>query len=180
MTSREKTRRLTTNAILLSLALILAIVERWIPLDLLVPVPGLKLGLANIVSLFALIRLRRSDALTILVMRTLIVGTFTGLTAFLFSFTGGLLALAVMALLVPFEGKAFSLIGISLAGAAAHNLGQIAVAVALLGEWRLFFMYLPLLLITSIGTGALTGIAAIPLVSRYPLPSHRGTHAAAQ
>lgn len=177
MNSREKTRRLTTNAIMLSLALILAIVERWIPLELIVPVPGLKLGLANIVSLFALVRLRKSDALAILVMRCLIVGTFTGLTAFLFSITGGLLALAVMAMLVPFEGKAFSLIGISLAGAAAHNIGQIAVAVALLGEWRLFFMYLPALLLTSIGTGSLTGIAAMPLIQRYPLVTSRGAHA---
>lgn len=174
MTTRERTQRLTTNAILLSLALILAIVERWIPLELIVPVPGIKLGLANIVSLFALVRLRPSDALAILVMRCLIIGTFTGLTAFLFSITGGLLALAIMAILVNWEGRAFSLIGISLAGAAAHNIGQISVAVLLLGEWRLLVTYLPPLLLTSLGTGTLTGIAAIPLISRFP---QRGTHA---
>ena len=178
MNSREKTRRLTTNAILLSLALILAIVDRWIPLDLIVPVPGIKLGLANIVSLFALVRLRKSDALAILVMRCLIVGTFTGLTAFLFSISGGLMALAIMAILVRFEGKALSLIGISLAGAAFHNIGQIGVAVLLLGEWRLLVTYLPPLMITSLGTGTLTGIAAIPLVSRYPQVVTRGVHAA--
>ena len=175
MTMREQTRRLTLNAILLSLALILAIVERWIPLELIVPVPGIKLGLANIVSLFALVRLRPSDALAILVMRCLIIGTFTGLTAFLFSITGGLLALGIMAILVRWEGRAFSLIGISLAGAAAHNIGQISVAVVLLGEWRLLVTYLPPLLLTSLGTGTLTGIAAIPLISRFP---QRGSHAA--
>lgn len=174
MSATDKTRRLTTNAILLSLALILAIVERWIPLELIVPVPGLKLGLANIVSLFALIRLKPIDALAILVMRCLIIGTFTGLTAFLFSITGGLLALGIMAIMVRWEGRVFSLIGISLAGAAAHNIGQISVAVLILGEWRLLVTYLPPLLLTSLGTGTLTGIASIPLISRFP---QRGLHA---
>ena len=174
MTAREKTRRLTLDAILLALALILAIVERWIPLDLLVPVPGIKLGLANIVSLFALARLTFSDALAILVMRCLIIGTFTGLTSFLFSITGGLLALLVMAVLIRWEGRVFSMIGVSLAGAAAHNIGQISVAVLLLGEWRLLVTYLPPLLLTSLGTGTLTGVAALPLIARFPL---RGRHA---
>ncbi len=168
MKERERLRRLTTDAILLSLALVLAIVERWIPLDLLVPVPGLKLGLANIVSLLALVRLRPLDALAILVTRCLIIGSFTGLTALLFSLTGGLLALGIMWLLKFWEGRVFSLIGISLAGAAAHNIGQIAVAVLLLGEPRLFFTYLPPLLLTSLATGTLTGVAARPLVSRFP------------
>jgi heptaprenyl diphosphate synthase len=150
MNERERVRRLTTDAIFLSLALVLAVVERWIPLELLVPVPGLKLGLANIVSLFALVRMRPIDALVILILRCLIIGTFTGPTALLFSLAGGLLAL-----------------GISLAGAAAHNLGQISVAVLILGEPRLLFTYLPPLLLTSLATGTLTGIAAIPLIQRF-------------
>lgn len=168
MKEREQIRRLTTDAILLSLALVLAVVERWIPLDLLVPIPGLKLGLANIVTLFALIRLSPLDALVILVMRCLILGTFTGLTSLLFSLTGGLLALGVMWVLLRWEGKAFSLIGISVAGAAAHNIGQMGVAVWLLNEPRLFYTYLPPLLLTSLATGTLTGIAALPLVKRFP------------
>lgn len=176
MTARDKTRRLTQDAILLSLALILAIVERWIPLDLIVPVPGIKLGLANIVSLFALARMRPIDALAILVMRCVIIGTFTGLTSFLFSITGGLLALITMALVIPLEGKFISLIGVSLVGAAAHNLGQISVAVLLLGEWRLLVTYLPPLLLTSLGTGTLTGVASVPLIARFPMRGRYVAH----
>ena len=63
MNPREKLQRLTIDAVLVSLALVLSIVERWIPLDLVIPVPGIKLGLANIVTLFALLRLGPVDAL---------------------------------------------------------------------------------------------------------------------
>jgi heptaprenyl diphosphate synthase len=171
---RSRLRRLTLDAMLVSLALVLAIVERWIPLELLVPIPGLKLGLANIVTLVALLRLRPSDALIILFVRILIMGTITGLTAMLFSLGGGMLALLTMWLLSYWEDKLFSAIGISLAGAAAHNIGQVLVAGLVMGEPLLIITYLPALLLTGIGTGLLTGVAAVPVIRVFArLPALR-------
>ena len=85
--------------------------------------------------------------------------------ALLFSLTGGLLAFFVMLLMIRWHGRAFSIFGISIAGAAAHNLGQIAAASLLLGE-NLFFTYLPILLLTGIVTGILTATAAGLLFSK--------------
>ena len=165
--NRRQIRRLTMGAVLTGLALVLSIVERWIPLDLIVPIPGIKLGLANIVTLFALLRLSPLDAAIILLIRSLVMGLITGPTTMLFSLAGGALALLVMWLLSLLEGRAFSLIGISLAGAAAHNIGQISIAVWLLSEPLLLLTYLPPLLLASLVTGTLTGVAAFPIVARF-------------
>lgn len=161
---RRRLRRLTLDAMLVSLALVLAIVERWIPLELIVPVPGLKLGLANIVTLVALMRLQVADSVTILLVRILIMSAITGITTMLFSLGGGLLALIVMWLLTYLEGRSLSVIGISMAGAAAHNLGQVSVASLVMREPLLLVTYLPPLLITGLMTGILTGAAAGPVI----------------
>lgn len=163
---RDGLRRMTLNAILIAIALALSLVERWIPLEVIVPVPGLKLGLANIVTLFALLRLSPLDALIILAVRSTVMGTIGGPMTFLFSFIGGVLALTVMWLISNWEGKIFSVIGISLAGAAAHNLGQVTVASLVLQEPLLIMTYLPPLLLTGLATGTLTGLAALPVIER--------------
>jgi len=165
--NRRQIRRLTQGAVLTALALVLSIVERWIPLDLIVPIPGIKLGLANIVTLFALLRLSPLDAAIILLIRSLVMGLITGPTTLMFSLAGGTLALLVMWLLSRFEGRAFSLVGISVAGAAAHNIGQISVGVLLLSEPLLYLMYLPPLLLAGLVTGTLIGIAAFPIAARF-------------
>lgn len=170
--------RLTLDAMLVALALVLAIVERWVPLELVVPVPGLKLGLANIVTLVALIRLGLADALAILLLRILIMGAITGIPTMLFSLGGGLLALALMWLLSLLEGRILSVIGISMGGAAAHNFGQVAVASLVMGEPLLMVTYLPPLLFTGLLTGILTGAAAGPVIrnlSRLQLAGRGGT-----
>lgn len=163
---RDRLRRMTLNAILISIALVLSLVERWIPLDLVIPVPGIKLGLANIVTLYALLRLKPLDALLILAVRSLVMGTIGGPMTMLFSFSGGITALLVMWLLSHWEGRVFSVIGISLAGAAAHNLGQVTVASIVLQEPLLIMMYLPPLLLAGLATGTLTGLAATPVIDR--------------
>lgn len=168
---KTQTRRLAYDAILLALALILAIVERWIPLALIVPIPGVKLGLANIVTLFALLRLKPADALVILILRCLIVGMITGPVSLMFSLSGGLLAFLVMWMMIHWHNRAFSLIGISVAGAAAHNIGQIMFAVFLMSEPLLIWTYLPLLLLAGTVSGTLTAVAALPLVNRFPVIS---------
>ncbi|HPX93145.1 MAG TPA: Gx transporter family protein [Bacillota bacterium] len=173
---RRRLRRLTLDAMLVSLALVLALVERWIPLELIVPVPGLKLGLANIVTLVALMRLHVTDALAILLVRIMIMSAITGITTMLFSLGGGLLALVVMWLLSFLEGRSLSVIGMSMAGAAAHNIGQVGVASLVLAEPLLLVTYLPPLLITGLLTGVLTGAAAGPVIrnlTALPLPQHK-------
>ncbi len=168
--NRQRIQRLVLDAILISLALVLALAERWIPLQLIVPVPGIKLGLANIVTLFALMRLRPVDALVILVVRSSVVGAISGITTFLFSLVGGLLALAGMWLLSRAASRFVSVIGISLAGAALHNIGQVLVASLLLSEPLLIATYLPLLLLTGLATGLLTGVAALPVIRQIKSP----------
>ena len=130
---KNKTRHLAFCGLLLALALCLSWVERFIPLDLVVPLPGVKLGLANIVTLVVLYFFGAKTAFTVLVLRCVLTAAFGGgPTALAFSLTGGLLAMAVMALArhLPF----LSVYGVSVLGAAAHNTGQVLAAVVLLGS----------------------------------------------
>ena len=159
-------RRLTRCAVLTALALALSVAEGLVPLTILFPLPGLRLGLANLVTTYALCRLSGREALLILVSRCLLGALLGGnLMALAFSLTGGLLALAVMAALVrcPF----LSLFGVSIAGAAAHNTGQILAAMVVLGG-KAPLVYLPPLLFCSLVTGAVTGGVSILLVHRVP------------
>lgn len=165
-------RRQTLDALLISLALVLSWLEHFIPLELVVPIPGIKLGLANIVTLFSVLRLKPADTLLIVVSRSLIMGAVSGPMTLLFSLSGGLLAFGLMWFLSRWHERAFSSIGISVAGAAAHNIGQVTAAVWVLHEPRLLFAYLPPLLITGLVTGTLTGIAAYPVIHRFYEPGN--------
>ena len=130
-------------AVLAALALGLSTLEGLFPISLLVPLPGVKLGLANIVTVFALYQLGAGAALAILLTRCL-----------LFSVLGGLTAMLVMIFLRRLPK--LSVYGVSIGGAAAHNIGQMAAAVITLGS-TMVLGYLPFLLAVSLFTGALTG-----------------------
>ena len=122
-----KTKKLTLCALLVSMALVLSYIERLIPLQMAIPIPGIKLGLANIVSLVALYLLGGRYAYGILALRCFLGSVFSGsITGLIFSMTGGSLAMLVMALAkrIPF----LSVYGVSILGAAAHNIGQICIA----------------------------------------------------
>ena len=161
-------RRLTLCAVLTALALALSAAEGLVPLTVIFPLPGLRLGLANLVTVYALCRLSGREALLILAARCLLGALVGGsLTALAFSLTGGLLALGTMALLL--RCGRFSLFGVSIAGAAAHNPGQILAAMAVLGS-RAPLAYLPPLLLCSLATGAFTGGVSAMLVRRIPAP----------
>lgn len=150
----KSTKRLTLAAILISLALALSFLERLMPLELLLPLPGFKLGLANIVTLVAIYLLGGRAACLIVAARCTLSSLFGGgVTGFLFSLTGGMLAVCVM--LLAGNAPFFSIHGVSILGAAAHNTGQILVSSVLMGTWRVFG-YLPYLLLVSILTGFLT------------------------
>lgn len=144
------TKSLALCALFSGLALALSWAESFLMLPL--PIPGMKLGLANIVTLYALYTIRFPAALFILLVRCVLGAFFAGsVSSLLFSLGGGLLALGAMALL---RTTRLSIYGVSLCGAAAHNMGQVLAAVAVL-QSAAPVGYLPFLLILSIFTGAL-------------------------
>ena len=153
-----KTKQLALCAVLTALALGLSVMENLFPVTAVIPLPGVKLGLANIVTVFALYTLGAKNALSILIARCLLGSLFAGnFSALLFSLMGGVLAMLVMIGLKQFHR--LSIFGVSIGGAAAHNCGQIAAAVISLGNTAPLY-YLPILLGVSLFTGALTGVIA--------------------
>ncbi len=153
-------KQIAQGGLLTAVALALSLIESLFPLQAIVPIPGIKLGLANVVTLFALTTLGARAALSILLCRITLAAIFMGsVTGFLFSLAGGVLALLVMHLLLRGKGRWFSMAGISIGGAAAHNIGQILAAVGTLGSWYVVG-YLPLLLLSAIPMGLVTGLTA--------------------
>lgn len=151
----KTTKALTQCAVLTALALALSYMERFFPLQLLVPLPGIKLGLANIVTMTALYFLGVRYAFGILICRCLLGSAFGGgFAALAFSMVGGLCAMTAMALGRRLPG--LSVYGVSLLGAAAHNMGQILSAMVVMNSVYVAG-YLPVLLVAGIGTGFLTG-----------------------
>ena len=130
-------------------------------MGLAVPIPGIKLGLANIAMILALCILRAREAFLILAAKCLLGAMFAGnMSALIFSLMGGAAAMAVMQMVMRL--RKLSIYGISVAGAAAHNCGQTAAAMVTLGSTTPLY-YLPVLLIASLFTGALTGLVAARL-----------------
>lgn len=152
----QTAKRTALLGVLLALALVLAWAERFIPIP-----PGLygvKLGLANTVLLYALYMLDIPSAIGLMLTRVTISAIlFAGFSGFLYSLAGGILSLLVMVLLKRIPK--FSMIGVSVAGAIAHNVGQIIVA-SILVQSRVVLTYLPILLISAVVTGMLTGTIA--------------------
>ncbi|MBQ9329807.1 MAG: Gx transporter family protein [Oscillibacter sp.] len=150
------TRQLTLCAVLTALALGLSYLETFFPLSLAIPLPGIKLGLANIVTVFALYALGPAQAALILAGRCLLGSVFAGnMSALIYSALGGAAALGAMSGLSRL--RRLSVYGVSIGGAAAHNCGQIAAAVLTLGNSAPVY-YLPVLLAVALFTGALTGL----------------------
>lgn len=157
MTAMTKTKRLTLCAVLIALALALSYTERFIPLQMVIPLPGVKLGLANIVTLVALYLLGPKAAFAILIPRCIFGAVFGGgITGLAFSLTGGILAMVTMMLAKKLP--IFSIYGISILGAAAHSVGQILAAMVLMNSVYIG-AYLPYLLIVALFTGFATGAA---------------------
>lgn len=156
------TKRLTTLSILVSLAMILSYVESLIPP--LVAVPGVKLGLSNIATVFALYTIGAPSAVAVSLVRValsaLLFGNFVSL---LYSVSGAALALAFMILLGRL--KSFSSVGVSVAGGVAHNAGQI-IAACLVMENAAISLYFPPLIISGTVAGVAIGAAAGILVKK--------------
>lgn len=155
----NRTRKLVLLAILVSLATGLHVLEGLFPNP--VPIPGAKLGLANIITLITLTLFGWREGLLVALLRVFIGsflgGTFLGL-GFLLSLSGAVFSLLVMCGLFRFV-PGLSIIGVSVGGAVAHNLAQVTVA-ALVTETPYLYYFLPVLLLLSVPTGIFIGAAA--------------------
>lgn len=148
---------------LTAVAMILSYVESLLPS---VGIPGVKMGLANIAVIFALFRFGWKEATALSLVRVVLVSLLFGsVGAMLYSLAGAVLSLAVMALLRRIDR--FSTVGISVAGGVAHNAGQILMAMLIL-QTKQLLGYLPVLAVSGIAGGVLTGLAAALLIRRIP------------
>ena len=143
-----------------TLALIFSYIEAIIPYS--PAVPGIKAGIANIVTVVALYKFGVKDAVCVSVIRIVIAGLlFNGLFGMLYSLAGASLSLAGMALLK--KTGLFSVVGVSMAAGVLHNFGQLLVASALIEDFRIFF-YFPVLLFSGIAAGIFIGIVSTIII----------------
>lgn len=168
MRSRAEAWALALEASLLALAACLGLLESAILPPL--PIPGMRLGLANLAVLVALVALGPASAVRVSLGRVLIVGLATGALvgpASLMSIAGALAAVTVMSALARFGGGRFSVVGLSLAGSAAHLAGQVLFACVLVGSGAPLALF-PLSLAASVLSGLAIGYSARLLLSRIP------------
>ncbi|SFB33044.1 heptaprenyl diphosphate synthase [Acetitomaculum ruminis DSM 5522] len=157
-----KTKKNALIGMLIALAFIFSYIESLIPFNF--GVPGIKLGLANIVVLTALYVLGVKEAFILSIIRIILTGlTFTSLAAMLYSLAGGLLSFLLM--MIAKKTDKFSIMGVSVLGGIGHNTGQIIMAILVLNTAGLIY-YLPLLIISGLVTGTIIGIIGGMVVER--------------
>lgn len=145
-----------------ALALIFSYVELLIPIQF--GVPGIKLGLANVLIVIMLYKFGSKEALLLSVVRIILAGfMFSNMFSIVYSLAGGLLSLAVMSLLKNLGS--FSVVGVSIGGGVFHNMGQLLAAMAVTNTLKVGY-YFPVLLIAGLLTGTLIGVAAGEVLKR--------------
>ena len=150
-------RRLTTLSLFCLIALTIFVAESFIPIP--IPLPGIKLGLSNIVSLLVLLNYKTRDAFYVVFVRILLSSLFAGQLLYLFySLCGGMLCLIIMSLVNRFLSGKYIFIT-SMFGALFHNIGQLGAAFIITGTIGVF-TYLPFLIISGTLTGLFTGLCA--------------------
>lgn len=156
-------KRITQLALLTAIALIIFVVEMRIPN--LVSIPGVKLGLANIVTVYAMYHFTAKETLMILFSRILLGSVFGGnISAVIYSLSGAFLCFVGMIFLRNIIDKKYIWL-CSIIGAVLHNIGQIAVAVVMM-KTTAVISYLPFLLVSGCIAGAFTGVCTQILISR--------------
>ena len=160
----SKARRVALTGLLSALALIFSYVEVLVPFN--AGVPGIKLGLANLVPLIIMYRMDARYAFAANLIRVLLAGLlFSGLFAALYSLAGSCASFLVMYLLK--KAGLFSVIGVSMGGGVFHNLGQLLVAILLISGPQLIH-YMPVLILSGMTAGIIVGIGAFILTERLP------------
>ena len=160
-----RNKKIATSALMIALAMILSFLESQIPSFF--PIPGIKLGLANIAVIFALYRLSIKDAIVVSLIRVVVVSTLFGTSLTLaYSLSGAVLSLLIMVLLK--KSDRFSIVGVSVAGGISHNIGQIIMAIILMHNSVISY-YLPFLIISGIVTGVVIGLVSAKIVERVKI-----------
>ena len=158
-----KTKKVAMLGLSIALAMIMSYIEALVPLSF--AVPGIKMGLANIVIIFVLYKIGTKEAILVSLIRVILVSLlFSNVMAMAYSIAGAVLSLSVMWLLKKTDK--FSFVGVSIAGGIVHNVGQIIMAVILLGTEQIA-LYLPVLIITGTATGVVIGIVSGLVVNRF-------------
>ena len=156
------TKKLTTLAVTVAVAMILSFVESRIPP--IVPIPGVKIGLANIAVIFALYKMGWREAIIVSLVRVVLVALLFGsVVSLAYSFAGALLSLLLMIILRKIG--IFTEVAVSVVGGITHNIGQILVAFLLL-ETDVVFYYLPFLLVSGVIAGIGVGAASALVVKK--------------
>lgn len=153
MNSSKKNVRL---AVFIAFAMVLSIVEWIIPLNFVMP--GIKLGLANIIIIVAIFHFSLKDVLIIVIIRAVLTAIISAnLVMLLFSLAGGIFSTFIMYALLRWFGRFFSIIGASISGAFFHNMGQMLVAIFFIGDSSVLLL-LPIIGFASIISGTIIGI----------------------
>lgn len=161
---RSPARRIAISALMASLALIFSYIEAILPAA--PGLPGIKLGIANLVVMIAIYRLDLRYALVINLVRIFLAGfMFSGFYGALYSLCGCLLSYAVMCAL--YKSGRFSVIGVSMGGGVAHNLGQLCIAAFLISNAHVFY-YMPVLILSGMISGILIGWLGWILLAHLP------------
>jgi len=154
----NKTREYIFLALLTAFAVLLSVFENLIPLP--IAAPGAKLGLANMVVLSTLVVFGFKKSFTVNIVRTFLILIIIGNPiSFIYSFTGAISSLIVMYIVYKYFSNYFSLIGVSIFGAVAHNTAQIATASIILENTNIF-SYLPIMYLISLFTGFFVGFSS--------------------
>lgn len=164
----NRTRKLTHLAMLLALTVVLSIFEGMIPN--VVPVPGVKIGLANIAVMYSLLFYGKKEAVLLNVAKAALGFAARGAISGFLSLCGGLLSIAVIVVISSVFKKKISYILLSVAGAVFHNIGQLIAVYFIMDNYDLFY-YLPILIISGVIMGIITGIllnTLMPVLSFYP------------
>lgn len=152
---KNRTRKTVLMGIMVSAALILGIIESLLPMPSVMP--GAKLGLANIITMLAIMLMTPSEALAILLVRILLGSIFIGgFSSFLYSLGGGVVSYLAMLLVKRLLDGRIGPVGISVTGAYFHSVGQVTVAAVMISNWRIV-SYLPVILAASIAAGMFIG-----------------------
>jgi heptaprenyl diphosphate synthase len=162
MERKSNTKKIATYGLLVALAFILSYIESLFPLP--IAIPGIKLGLANLVVITALYSMGVKEALSLSIIRIILVGfTFGSPSTMIFSLVGGLFSWLMMTLFK--KSKLFSFVGVSIIGGISHNVGQIVTSIFVVDNINIIY-YLPFLLIAGILTGTVIGILGAMIVKR--------------
>ncbi len=160
-----KTNKLALLSMILSMALILAYIDSIIPYNFVIP--GIKMGLCNIAIVFGLYKLGIKEAILISLTRVFVMTIlFSSGVTFIYSIAGAVLSLLVMCILKRFN--VFDEYGVSIAGALAHNIGQLLAAIFIL-QTNTIVYYLPYLLLSGLISGLIIGILSAIMIKRINL-----------